>query len=93
MNPPPPRAGPLFALRREVALAQLLAALPRLAALDLRTPSSPDPKRWSRASLDQLRLVAGCGKAGRGGGAWRGRLLLPPAAGRGPRKRGAAGGA
>ena len=52
-----------------------LGALPRLATLDLGTA----PKRWSRASLDQLRLVAGDDGKGRGA-VWRGRLLLPPVA-------------
>jgi len=82
-GPAPP--GAALAGRRDVSLAQLLAALPALARVDLRAPAG---KRWTAASLAQLRLVGAApgagGKRGAAPGlAWAGRLLLPRAAGGG----------
>jgi hypothetical protein len=53
---------PLATARRDVSLAALLASLPGLGRLDLRSGPAPGgapplPKRWSAASLAQLRLV------------------------------------
>ena len=90
---------PLASARREVALAQLLAALPQLAVLDLRSGpgrglvnGSAPPKRWSAASLAQLRLVGAPPGYGGDDRPDKGGLLLHHKASGAGRRRGGGGG-